>query len=52
MASYEGLMREWEADWKLAVRAESTIRNYVYVYVLQGLLLQHSDDGQVRARGV
>ena len=42
MASYEGLLREWESDWKLAGRAESTIRSYVYV--MRGLLSQHSGD--------
>ena len=42
MASCEGLLREWESDWKLAGRVESTIRSYVYV--VRGLLSQHSDD--------
>ena len=28
--SYEGLLNEWESDWKLAGRSVTTIRNYVY----------------------
>ena len=41
MASYEGLLREWESDWEPAGRAAGTIRSYLYV--LRGLLSQHSD---------
>lgn len=41
MTGYEALLREWEADWKLAGRAESTMRSYVYV--VRTLLSQHDD---------
>ena len=41
MDSYEGWLREWAADWRLAGRASSTIKSYVYV--VRSLLSQHGD---------